>query len=209
MYMARMSSMPAAFFPIFWTSSTDGDEAVLPRSAMFAAEAGEGKGSDPIAALYDEMRPSLYSYLVCSGADPAEADDIIQETFLRLVRHVSGGRNTDGVRAWIYKVAHNLSINRWRQDLRLVSDLTADAARSLETRSHPGPTPEALVLRKEQMARLERAVGRLTQNQRRCLHLRAEGLRYREIAYVLGINVSTVGQTLERALVRLSEALDE
>ena len=52
------------------------------------------------------------------------------------------------------------------------------------------------------------AVRDLSPQQRNCLHLRAQGLRYREIAETMGISSSAVGEFLRRAVVRLKEALD-
>jgi RNA polymerase sigma-70 factor (ECF subfamily) len=56
------------------------------------------------------------------------------------------------------------------------------------------------------MLRFHRAVENLSEQQRRCLHLRLEGLRYPEIAATLGISASAVGEFLRRAIVRLKRA---
>jgi len=59
------------------------------------------------------------------------------------------------------------------------------------------------------MEQLRLAIGSLSPQQRSCLHLRAEGFRYREIAGILGINPSTVGEFLQRAVKRLRKVLYE
>jgi len=56
--------------------------------------------------------------------------------------------------------------------------------------------------------RLGQAVAALSPQQRQCLHLRTEGFRYREIAAILNISDSSVGEFLRRAIVRLRKALD-
>jgi RNA polymerase sigma-70 factor (ECF subfamily) len=55
---------------------------------------------------------------------------------------------------------------------------------------------------------LSRAIGELSPQQKNCLHLRAQGLRYREIAETIGISTSAVGEFLRRAVTRLKEAMD-
>ena len=65
------------------------------------------------------------------------------------------------------------------------------------------------MLERERMAQIHRAVENLSPQQRSCLHLRAEGFRYREIAAIIGINPSTVGEFLQRAVKRLRKALYE
>ena len=59
------------------------------------------------------------------------------------------------------------------------------------------------------MTVLRTAIENLSPQQRSCLHLRAEGFRYREIAGILGINPSTVGEFLQRAVKRLRKAIYE
>jgi RNA polymerase sigma-70 factor, ECF subfamily len=66
-------------------------------------------------------------------------------------------------------------------------------------------TPERMILEKEKFRQLEKAIRELTEFERECLLLRAEGLRYREISEVLGISTSTVGETVSRAIKKLAE----
>ena len=66
-------------------------------------------------------------------------------------------------------------------------------------------TPEQTVLEKEKLRRLANAMSSLTDSERECLLLRAGGLRYREIAEVLELSTSTVGDTVDRAIRKLAE----
>ena len=66
-------------------------------------------------------------------------------------------------------------------------------------------TPEQLVLEKEKLRRVGKAIRLLTESERECLLLRAGGLRYREIGEVLEIPTSTVGDTVDRAIKKLAE----
>jgi RNA polymerase sigma-70 factor (ECF subfamily) len=69
--------------------------------------------------------------------------------------------------------------------------------------------PESGLLEREKLQRVHHAVQSLSPQQQQCLYLRAEGLRYREIADTLGVTVSTVAEFLKRAVVRLRKAVYE
>ena len=63
------------------------------------------------------------------------------------------------------------------------------------------------MIEREKLLRMHRAAETLSPQQRQCLHLRAEGLRYQEIADTIGVSVSTVSEFLKRAIVRLRKAV--
>lgn len=168
----------------------------MPLSRL-AADAGE------VTALYRELREPLLRYLVCLGLSRDEAQDVVQETFLSLHRHLTAGGGQDNIRGWVFRVAHNQARNRQESYHRRFGeplDLHLDSIPD-ET------TPERVVLEKEKFRRLENALASLTDSERDCLLLRAAGLRYREIGETLGIPTSTVSDTVERAIRRLTETL--
>ncbi len=172
----------------------------------------KGEGGDPnlrkkAIELYDELRGSVYGYLSCLGVEPQEAEDIIQETFLKLFQSLASGMRDDNLRGWVFRVAHNLTINLHKSTSKLLSSEVEEVARVLRCRIDAGLNPEEVVLKKEQLARMVWAVCRLTSQQRQCLHLRAEGLRYREIAMVLGVSTQRVGDVIREALIQLAGEL--
>jgi RNA polymerase sigma-70 factor (ECF subfamily) len=164
-----------------------------------------------IIELYDQFRPSLYGYLISLGLAPQQADDAVQETFLRLFEHLQSDGSDRNLRSWLFCVAHNLSQDIHRRERRMVNSSASDqeSVRKLLDRVDPGLNPEELYLHKERSARLASAVAQLSEQQRQCMHLRAEGLRYREISAVLGISVSTVAESLQRAIDRIVGRLNE
>lgn len=175
---------------------------------IFSREEHGGPGQrSEIVDLYDELRPSLYGYLICLGLSSEEADDTVQETFLGLFRHLEKGGKIDNPRGWVFRVAHNLSRNFQKRQRLFVADAPSDVAAPVLEQADAALSPEELFLWKEHLERLEAALDHLTEQQRQCLHLRAEGLRYREIAPVLGISVSRVPQLLQRAMVRIMDEL--
>ena len=147
----------------------------------------------------------MYHYLLRLGLSPSQAQEGVQEVFLRLHSALVRGESIHNPRAWVFRVAHNLAVTEHRAGDRWMA-LDPELEAALTDR---GPGPEARVLQRERSARVSEALAELSPQQRRCLYLRAEGLRYREIAEVIGVGVSTVSEFLTRAVARLRRAADE
>src|SRR6202022_259773 len=151
--------------------------------------------------LYRELRKPLLRYLVCLGLSADEAQDMVQDAFLSLHRHLASGGSQENIRSWLFRVAHNQARNRQnRYDRRTTAAIDPGIDSVLDE-----ATPERAVLEKEKFQQLRKAIRLLTASERECLLLRAGGLRYREIGEVLGMAVSTVGDTVERAIKKLAE----
>jgi RNA polymerase sigma-70 factor (ECF subfamily) len=155
-----------------------------------------------VEQIYEAERENIYSYLVYFGIPAARAQELAQESFLKLYYKMSKGGSIENPRAWLYKVAHNLALRSYRHELKFGEwnpDFEPADAR---------PDPERALREQQQRSVLNDCVRRLSPQQRNCLHLRVQGLRYREIAEVTGISISTVGEFLRRATARLKEAIN-
>jgi len=157
------------------------------------------KMQEQVTRLYEEARQDVYRYLLTLGLYPPQAQEATQEVFLRLYSTLRKGEMIRSPRGWIFRVAHNLGLKvRARQDSELPFDL------DLETRFQSrSADPERHFAQRERMLRFHHAIEGLSEQQRRCLFLRLEGLRYPEIGAVLGISPSAVGEFLRRAIQRL------
>ena len=165
------------------------------------------KSACEATTLHQELRKPLLRYLVCLGLSSDDAQDVVQDAFLSLQRHLeSPGKHgtsdsQENIRGWLFRVAHNRAINRQTSyDRRFGAPLDAASDALAEQAS-----PERAVLEKEKFRRLREAVEQLTASERECLLLRAGGLRYREIGAALGMATSTVADTIERAIKTLAE----
>src|ERR1700720_618731 len=152
------------------------------------------------STLYRELRKPLLRYLICLGLSADEAQDVVQDAFLNLHRSLAGGAAHENARAWLFSVAHNQARNRQKSYHRRFGAPLEDGALELLDES----TPEHAVLKKEKFRRLASAIRALTEAERECLLLRAEGLRYREIGEVLEMATSTVADTVDRAVKKLA-----
>jgi RNA polymerase sigma-70 factor (ECF subfamily) len=162
-----------------------------------------------IVRLYDELREPLYRYLLCLGLVAEEVEEVIQEAFLRLYKHLHGGGREDNLRSWLYRVAHNLSVNRTKSRQYLAVTSPERWHQLTVSTSDPAPGPEEILLEKEKMTRLHNSIAALSELQRNCVYLRIEGFRYREIAAILGVGIPTVSESLRRAIVTLTRGQNE
>jgi RNA polymerase sigma-70 factor (ECF subfamily) len=160
--------------------------------------------SERVQALFEQLHVPVFRYLLRKTRDSGQAEDITQETFLRLFKHLREDRLLDNPKAWLFTVAKNLAIYAIRNENH-VKDLDEDTWKKIEeSRSGLGADPEKLTLQHERVDRLQIAVLNLTPLQRECLHLRAEGLRYREIAGLMELSLSTVMDAVRRATLKLA-----
>ncbi len=158
-----------------------------------------------VAQLFEESREDVYRYLLTLGLHPPVAQETVQEVFLRLYASLKKGEKIQNPRGWVFRVAHNYGLKvRAKQH----SEEPFDPALEATLPNSPAGAEHELIER-ERMAGFRRAVEGLSEQQRRCLSLRMEGLRYPEIGSVLGISASTVGEFLRRAVMRLRKVRDE
>ena len=188
-----------------------GAEAEIPSSARADLLSKEAVRNHTVA-LFRDLREPLARYLASLGVETTEIEEIVQEAFLRLYRHLSGqaarGEDRDqNLNGWVFRVALNLVRDRQRgwhtRNVQSIED-RPEAAQA----SAPGSTPEERVLHLEKMKRLQGAWQALPDQQRRCLQLRSEGLRYREIGEALGMGTTTVADLIRNALAQLERARD-
>lgn len=153
---------------------------------------------DEVAQLFALLRTPLLRYLFTIGLPGPEAEEVAQEVFLALFRHLREGKPRTNLKAWVFRTGHNLGL---RARSRLQRSITlADEG---ESHCDPSPNPEDQAAQSQRQRRLLAVVRALPAQDRACLHLRAAGLKYREIAGILGISLGSVAQTMERALGKL------
>lgn len=148
----------------------------------------------------------------------AEAEDLVQEVFLRVWRSSGQYEPTAKFTTWLYAIAANVCKSEarslWRRNIKLIGSFWRSGEKSgpdglgaLEPHAD-GPTPEEAALRAEQSRLILAAIRSLPVKQRLALTLwRYEELSYREIALVLGCSVSAVEALLVRAKASLQKKL--
>jgi RNA polymerase sigma-70 factor (ECF subfamily) len=156
-------------------------------------------------ALFEQYRDPLLRYSISFGVPVADAEEIIQEVFLSLFRHLQLGRSRQNLRGWIFRVTHNLTLKRRHANKRMPVASEAEAATAYRV-PDPEPNPEDACSESQRQERLLAVVHALPGLDQSCLRMRAEGLRYREIAGVLGISLGSVSMSIARSLGKLIRA---
>ncbi len=161
------------------------------------------KPEEEVSQLFELLREPLYHYLLVIFRSPAEAEDIAQESFLQLYKHLQDGQQIDNARFWIFRVAHNLAINRQKREgiSELLDEPSWDEIRG--RLADPALDPEERLLERDKLQRLHAAMAWLSPQERQCLQLRVQGFRYREIGEILGIATPSVAEFLRRGIRKL------
>jgi RNA polymerase sigma factor (sigma-70 family) len=173
--------------------------------AMSASPSTEGR----VTALYGTHREAIYRFLAGQGLEPAKAQELAQDVFVKLFVALTKGSEIESEQAWLYSVASKLAVDYWRREGRpmwVELDAIPAIADSLRAKEL---SPEAAAGRNQRLRRVADMLARLPKEQRLGIHLRMQGLRYRAIAKILGVSVSTTASLLSTAVERLRSTANE
>jgi RNA polymerase sigma-70 factor (ECF subfamily) len=162
---------------------------------------------EQVISLFDELRDPLLRYTISFGLSGHDGEEIVQETFLALFQHLRQERCRRNLRGWLFRVAHNLALKRLSSNDRR-RDRSSLSAEGSENHIDGAANPEEQAAANQRQVRLLAVLQSLPEQDQNCLRLRAEGLRYREIAEVLGISLGSISASLARSLVRLGRAYE-
>ena len=172
------------------------DEQLL---ALFRAGSEEAFG-----VIHDRYRQRLFAYIrqmMCS-APRQDAEDVLQDVFVRAYGALRADRRHVHVRAWLYRVAHNRCIDHLRRPVPPAADV-------FEVSRKPLHDPLEEAQRREDLAQLVHDVGRLPEHQRSALLMREiDGMSYADLAGALDVTVPAVKSLLVRARIGLVEAAE-
>src|SRR4051812_6369904 len=154
--------------------------------------------------LHDRYRQRLFAYVrqMLSAATRQDAEDVLQDVFVRAYGALRNDQREMNVRAWLYRVAHNRCIDHLRRPV-------PPAAELFEVSRKPLHDPVEEAQRRDDLRRLVEDVGRLPEQQRSALLMREiDGMTYAELAAALDVTVPAVKSLLVRARVGLVEAIE-
>jgi RNA polymerase sigma-70 factor (ECF subfamily) len=156
--------------------------------------------------LLARHRAPLYTFLVRMLGDREKAEDLAQETLLRIVKGAQAWEERSRFQSWMYAIARNLCTDRARRDrFRKTESLDREPA---DVVPDPGPLPDEAADSERLRPLLQRALLSLPVDQREVFILREQaGLPFREIAEITGANENTVKSRMRYALEGLRKAL--
>jgi RNA polymerase sigma-70 factor (ECF subfamily) len=188
------------------TSSTSTAPLDLSLDAEREGRSAAPSVTDDVLRLFDTTAPAVRRYVRSCGVPPDVADDIVQDTFIALFQHLRKGGGRENLRAWVIQVGYRLALKHRRGEGRRGRWQSGWAPDVVEI---PDSTtgPEEALSANEDQRRLRAVLRALPDRDRQCIYLRADGLRYREIASALGISLGAVAKSMARAVGRLSAAV--
>lgn len=151
--------------------------------------------------LVQRWEKDLLAFLIYMLGSREEAEDLVQDTLVKVYRQAGQYRAEGRFKSWLFRVAGNLARSRLRRRkiLRWVN-----YERTEHDRAYAGPGPEQELEEKESIATVRASLGRLPDRQREALVLhRYQGMKYREIAEAMGTTVPGVESLIQRALAAM------
>lgn len=172
------------------------------------------QGQDPtpirsaIAALYETHFERVARYITVRIGNFQEAQDLASEVFIRALRSADSYKDTGApLEAWIFRIAHNISIDHLRQKERRPAQVPVEAIFSLASDE---PDPIEGIHQQEEAKRLHDALLQLTEAQRQILSLRFGGeLSSEEIARIVGKKPGAVREMQSAAIRKLRQVMGE
>lgn len=174
------------------------------RLLLKQAQAGDLKAFEALIQLHSH---GVYNLALGYTGRPHEAEEIAQTVFVKVWKALPQFRGGSSFSTWLYRLTINACTDHYRQEKKRRGDLSLDDP-DLAPIPDTAPSPEEIVIRREEQAILRKALAELPEQHRIILILRElDGLDYKELAQVLDIEVGTVKSRLARARRALRDKL--
>ncbi|MFQ5524898.1 MAG: RNA polymerase sigma factor [Thermoanaerobaculia bacterium] len=165
--------------------------------------------TEAFGELYSEFETMVYNLALRMSGNPADAEDITQETFVRAYRHLKKFKGRSSLKTWIFRIALNCSNTRLRRRGRRLARQIDDGEAELERTSDENRSPEDWMVATDLSAAVRDGLTRLPGHYREAVLLRDfEGMSYAEIASVLGVRIGTVRSRIARGREQLRKWLE-
>ena len=164
-------------------------------------------GGESIEALFLALESPLLTYAVRLTSDPAAAEDVVQDAFMKL--HAQSGQVREP-RRWLYRTVHHLALNHQRAAGRTVSLASpADGPVALAfDPPDPQPLPDEQIARLESLGHVQLSLHSLDERSRELIRLKfQEELSYKEMSARTGLSAGLVGYLLHHALKTIADEL--
>jgi RNA polymerase sigma-70 factor (ECF subfamily) len=181
-------------------------QTVVANSSAFDARRS-GELEERVTELFTMLHRPVLRYVLAILGDRGNAEDVTQDVFLRLYVSLRRGEEIVHIRAWVFQVAYRLTMDVIRTNRKVEFVQGDEAMLVFDNTPDAGINPEESLLESELSDELLTVFHHLSPQERNCLNLRAEGLSYGEIASVLGIRSSTVGNFLTRGICKIRKMI--
>ncbi len=171
------------------------------------AASGQTRAVDQLVDLY---APRLYGLLYRMTGSAADAEDLLQETFIRMLRALRDYRETGRFEPWLFSIAANLARDWLRRQGRSLVTATPGTAEQAETAIvSEAPGVDQRLVQAEQVDRLQQALAELSEAERQVITMRFfSDLSFKEIAAALDVPLGTALARAHRGLKHLKARLE-
>ncbi|MDD3364649.1 MAG: sigma-70 family RNA polymerase sigma factor [Syntrophomonas sp.] len=159
-----------------------------------------------VEILVDEYYPALLNFLLRMGCQPGDAEDIIQETFIKVARGLSRYQHKERFRTWLFKICHN-NLRDYHKKASRRWEVPHDPSTLVTTEAS---CPESLMIEQEKALRVQAVLNQLPPKQRLVVVLRYyHEFSINEIAHLVQCPAGTVKSRLNGALNGLKDFMSK
>jgi RNA polymerase sigma-70 factor (ECF subfamily) len=169
--------------------------------------------------LLTRHRRPVFNFILRFVGQPAQAEDLLQEVFLRVIKSADGYQRQAKFTTWLYTIARNLCVDASRRgkhrkaaslDVPMDHDGGKDGATLLDVIPDRAPGTDRKVISRELHGRLHAAIAKLSEDQREVFLMREFlDMPFRDIATIVGCPENTVKSRMRYALEKLREELED
>jgi len=166
-----------------------------------------------IEVLINRHRNKVFTYILLTVKNQQLAEDLFQETFIKVVQSLRGGKYRDNGRflSWVIRIAHNLIIDHFRKEKQMNAVSNDDTEVDLfNTRKFSDKNIEEVIVNSQIRSELRSLINDLPRDQREVVLLRHYGeLSFKEIAEQTGVSINTALGRMRYALINLRKLISE
>lgn len=166
-----------------------------------------------IEVLINRHRSKVYTYIILIVKNQQLAEDIFQDTFIKVIRSLKEGKYKDNGKfvSWVIRIAHNLTIDHFRKEKQFNTfsndDFEADI---FNTRKLSDGTIEDILVENQIVSEVRQLIEELPEDQKQVILLRHYGgLSFKDIAEQTGVSINTALGRMRYALINLRKLIDK
>ncbi len=191
-----------------WEMNSDGSEVSSSKDNMPPLEQWLRRGKDgekeALASIYEHFKGKVYSLAYRYTYNTAAAEDILQDTFIKVFGQLSSVKSSETFTGWLFRIAINTSLSYLRKNKKHLKQTS-----SLENMVFEAQSPEDTTHEDMMVSSLEKAMAKLPHGLKSVFLLHdVQGFKHEEVARILGCSVGTSKSQLFKARMKLRELLE-
>ncbi len=166
-----------------------------------------------IEVLINRHKNKVYTYIVLIVKNQQLAEDIFQDTFIKVIRSLKEGKYKDNGKfvSWVIRIAHNLTIDHFRKEKQISTCSNEDYETDIfNSKRHADGTIEDIIVENQIVHEVKQLIEYLPEDQKQVILLRHYGgLSFKEIADQTGVSINTALGRMRYALINLRKLIDQ